>query len=89
LERKRKYIRLYSNAILLTEVFETLVNFVCCYRQICLIDFDAYNHTRLTKNKIIYNLKKKIKHAFCLTWLLQEILNIIKLKKIIFIVNVI
>lgn len=74
--KEKVYVPLYSDAVVLSEAFETLVDFVYCHKKVCLLDFDAYDHTGLTKNEIIYNPKKKFGHAFCLMWLLQEIFEI-------------
>lgn len=74
--KKEVYIPLYSNAVILSKAFDQLVDFVIEHKNVCLLDFDAYDHTGLTNAEIIENPNKKFGHAFCLMFLLQKIFDL-------------
>jgi hypothetical protein len=76
-EAKRNiYIPLYSNAALETKAFENLVLYVEQMKKVCILDFDAYDHTGMSKEEIILNPKIKFGHGFCLLWMLQEVFEL-------------
>jgi hypothetical protein len=76
--KKNIYVPLYSNAVLQTGAFENLVSFVEKKKKVCILDFDAYDHTGMTKEEIITNPSKIFGHGFCLMWLLQEVFEIVE-----------
>lgn len=73
LEAKEKiYTKLYGEAVTKTESFEILLELSKEGRNLCLLDFDAYDHTGKTKQEIMDNQTRKFGHGFCLKWLLEE-----------------
>jgi len=63
---------LYGEAVTKTESFEILLELSKEGRNLCLLDFDAYDHTGKTKQEIMDNQTRKFGHGFCLKWLLEE-----------------
>lgn len=76
LEAKEKvYIPLYSNAVREIESFKILEQLVSEGMKLCLLDFDAYDHTGKTKKEIIDHPTRKFGHGFCLKWLLDDVIG--------------
>lgn len=73
LEAKEKiYIKIYSEAVSKTESYGILTQLAKEGRNLCLLDFDAYDHTGKTKKEIIDHPTRKFGHGFCIKWLLDE-----------------
>jgi hypothetical protein len=71
--RKQIYIPLYSKAVQNSQAFQTLKQLYKEREDICLLDFDGYDHSRLsmTLNDVIESPNRKMGHAFVLAMLLE------------------
>lgn len=70
------YIPLYALAVMHTEAYSRLKEEYQKYKQIVLLDFDAYDHRKLglTWEQVVNNPNKKMGHAFVLGMMLEGVL---------------
>jgi hypothetical protein len=71
--RKNIYIPLYSEAVKKSDAFKQLVIVYKENKDICLLDFDGYNHLGLgmTLEDVVENPNRTMGHAFVLAMLLE------------------
>lgn len=72
--RKCIYIPLYAKAVVKTDGYRRILEYLSNGQKIALIDFDGYNHKELgmTPKDVINCKKKKMGHAFVLDFLFEN-----------------
>lgn len=76
--RKKIYIPLYAKNVIHTPAYSILKNKYKEYKNLILLDFDAYDHRKLgmSWNDVIECSSRKMGHSFILAMLLEEAIDI-------------
>lgn len=72
--RKTIYVPLYAWKVIETEAYQRLQQYYAKYKNLVLLDYDAYDHNGLglSLTEVLNNPKQKMGHAFVLAMLLQN-----------------
>ena len=72
--RKTIYVPLYAWRAIETEAYKRLQQYYAKYKNLVLLDYDAYDHNGLglSLTEVLNNPKQKMGHAFVLAMLLQN-----------------